>query len=172
MWQGQGVTTPSELRSLASTFLGTPVSAAAVVACDVSVFIRAAGGSAASSAADAVGLGDSAVVDGVTTAAGMRMAQEAAAQAQGLTGAMLIAITDERIVLLDWDGNSARGTGPSRELASFAKADTRIEASTFGATRKVALVGPDRTVHFSAGVGWLSSGKAASKEVLKALDAL
>lgn len=163
------MTSAAELREIAATSLGVPVAAAGVFAADVSLLTRAAGGAAAAQAADALGLGTSAAADGVAAAAGMQMAQEAGARAEGLTGVMLVAVTQRDIVLMDWQGNSAAGSGTTRVLASFPREGTRVEESKLGATRKVTLTGPDRTVTISGGMGLLSSGKQGKRDVLEAL---
>jgi hypothetical protein len=164
------MTTAAELREDASAFLGTDVQAAGIFAADVSIAVRAAGGAAAATAADAVGVGDSPMADGVAAAAGMRMAQEAGAAAQGLTGVMLVAVTADAVVLMDWNGNSAAGAGPTKVLASFNRAQTTVSATKLGATHKVTLTGPEREATISAGLGLLSSGKEGKRDVLKALD--
>lgn len=164
------MTSAAELREFAETFLNTAVQAAGIFAAEVSILKRAAGGAAASSAADAVGLGDSPWVDGVTAAAGMRMAQEAGAAAEGLSAVMLVAVTPEAVVLMDWHGTSASGTGPTKVLASFPRAQTKVSEKRVGATHKVTLTSPDRTATISGSIGLLSSGKEGKRDVLKALD--
>lgn len=163
------MTTAAELRHAASSFLDTPVTAAGVFAADVSVLKRAAGGAAAALAADAVGIGDTPLADGLAASAGMRMAQAAGAAAEGLSAVMLVAVTPAEIVLMDWHGTAASGTGPTTVLALFARARTQISETKFGATRKVTLVGPDRTATISGTLGLLSSGREGKHDVLRAL---
>lgn len=163
------VTTAAELREAAGTFLGKPVAAAGVFAAEVSLLKRAAGGAAASTAADTLGLADSPLAGGMAAAAGMRMAQEAGAAAEGLSAVMLVAVTDDAVVLMDWHGTSASGTGPTKVLASFARPDTRISSSRMGATRKVTLANSDREATISGSLGLLSSGKQGKHDVLRAL---
>jgi hypothetical protein len=165
------VTSAAELREAAATYLGTPVEAAGIFAADVSIVARAAGGAAASAAADAVGLGDAPLAEGLAAAAGMRMAQEAGAAAQGLTGVMLVAVTTDDIVLMDWHGTSASGTGPTEVLVSFNRAVTQISAHNVGATKKVTLTDSTRQAKISGSVGLLSSGKEGKRDVLRALHA-
>ena len=163
------MTRPEELREMAASQLHVPVEAAGVFAADVSILARAAGGAAASAAADALGVGDAPLADGVAAAAGMRMAQEAGARAEGLSGVMLVAVTQTHVALLEWKGNSAAGTTTGVVLARFARQSTRIEGSHMGATCKVSLTDAHRTAKISGGVGFLSSGKQGKRAVLAAL---
>lgn len=45
---------------------------------------------------------------------------------------------------VDWNGNSAAGSGPTKVLASFDRATAEVSATTFGATSKVTLTGYTR----------------------------
>lgn len=97
------------------------------------------------------------------------MAQEAGAAAEGLTGVMLVAVTADAVVLMDWHGTSASGTGPTKVLASFARAETQISGHRLGATHKVTLTSPEREATISGSMGLLSSGKEGKHDVLEAL---
>ena len=165
------MTTAGELRAAAAAFLGVDVQAAGIFAAEVSIWKRAAGGAAASTAADTLGLGGSPMVDGVAAAAGMRIAQEAGAAAEGLSAVMLVAVTSDAIVLMDWHGNSASGTGPTKVLATFARAVTLVSFTRMGATHKVTLTSPERAATISGSLGLLSSGKEGKRDVLAALGA-
>lgn len=165
------MTTAGELRAAAAAFLGVEVQAAGIFAAEVSIWKRAAGGAAASTAADSMGLGGAPMADGVAAAAGMRLAQEAGAAAEGLSAVMLVGVTSDAIVLMDWHGTSASGTGPTQVLATFARAETQVSSARIGATHKVTITGPDRTATISGSLGLLSSGKEGKRDVLAALGA-
>jgi hypothetical protein len=82
---------------------------------------------------------------------------------------MLVAVTADAVVLMDWHGTSASGTGPTKVLAAFPLADTKITGHRLGATHKVTLAGPNREATISGGLGLLSSGKEGKLEVLDVL---
>ena len=85
------------------------------------------------------GLGDvlleSPLAGAVGGATAMHAARSASAASQGLTVRMLIAVTSERIRVLDW----VTGSGPTRELLSFDRTDTQVTISKLGLSRHVEL---------------------------------
>ena len=78
---------------------------------------------------------DSPLAGAVGGAAGMHAARSALAASQGLTVRMLVAVTPERIRVLDWE----TGSGPTKELVSFNRSSTEVKISKFGLSRHVEL---------------------------------
>jgi len=176
------MTSTDDLRSRSASFLGAPVEAAGIFSAGSAIaasIVGAVGGATVAevsqrafeeAATDAV-VGEVAggVIDATVTVAGMRAAREVAAAAEGLTPVLLVAVTADRIVLMDWDGTSASGTGPTRELVSFARAGTSITFGRIGVNRKVTFDDGAKTTSITGALGWLSSGKDGKRAVLAAL---
>lgn len=101
--------------------------------------------------------------------AGIHAAKEVAAAAEGLTPVILVAITDDEFVIMDWHGNSASGTGPTRRLVAFNKEKTTLEFGKIGANRTVTFNDGTKRVAISGALGLLSSGKASKRKVLQIL---
>lgn len=165
------MTKTADLRDAATQLVGADVVAAGVFSCDVGVLPLGAGAAGGAVAADAVGMTNPAL-EGVGAVAGMHAAHEVAARAQGLTGIMLIAVTSNDVVLMDWNGNAAWGTGPTRELARFSRKTTEMTAGRRGVNRLVTLQDGQREAKISGSLGWLSSGKQGKRDVLAALGLL
>jgi len=176
------VTTALELRSLSAAFLGTDVEAAGIFSAGSAIgasIVGAVGGATVAEVAmhqteeivtDQV-VGDIAggLISGASAVAGMHVAREAAAAAEGLTPVLLVALTADRIVLMDWHGNSASGTGPTRELVSFPRSTTQITFGRIGVNRKVTFDDGVKTSAITGALGWLSSGKEGKRDVLRGL---
>ena len=176
------MTTALELRSLSAAFLGVDVEAAGIFSAGSAIgasIVGAVGGATVAEVAmhqteelvtDQV-VGDIAggLISGVSAVAGMHVAREAAAAAEGLTPVLLIALTSDRIVLLDWHGSAASGTGPTRELISFPRATTQMTFGRVGANRKVTFDDGVKTTSITGALGWLSSGKEGKRDVLRGL---
>lgn len=109
------------------------------------------------------------MVAGASAVAGMHVAREAAASAEGLTPVLLVAVTDDRCVIMDWDGDAGSGDGPHRVLFSFVLADSTLSYDRIGVNRKVTITDAERSVSFTGALGLLSSGKEGKRDVLKAL---
>lgn len=165
------MTDAARLRANASDLLQVPVDAAGVFACDVGMTTLVAGTVVGSVVPEALGVG-SPLLDGVGAVAGRHLAHDSRARSQGLTGIMLVAVTGTDIVLMDWNGNAGWGTGPTRVLASFDRTSTVISTGRRGANRLVTLHGVEREAKISGALGWLSSGKAGKRDVLRAIGAL
>jgi len=176
------VTTALELRSLSAAFLGTDVEAAGIFSAGSAIgasIVGAVGGATVAEVAmhqteefvtDQV-VGDIAggLISGASAVAGIHVAREAAAAAEGLTPVLLVALTADRIVLMDWHGNSASGTGPTRELVSFPRSTTQITFGRIGVNRKVTFDDGVKTSAITGALGWLSSGKEGKRDVLRGL---
>jgi len=176
------VTTALELRSLSAAFLGTDVEAAGIFSAGSAIgasIVGAVGGATVAEVAmhqteefvtDQV-VGDIAggLISGASAVAGIHVAREAAAAAEGLTPVLLVALTADRIVLMDWHGNSASGTGPTRELVSFPRSTTQITFGRIGVNRKVTFDDGVKTSAITGAFSWLSSGKEGKRDVLRGL---
>ena len=176
------MTTALELRSLSAAFLGTDVEAAGIFSAGSAIgasIVGAVGGATVAEVAmhqteefvtDQV-VGDIAggLISGASAVAGIHVAREAAAAAEGLTPVLLVALTADRIVLIDWHGNSASGTGPTRELVSFPRSTTQITFGRIGVNRKVTFDDGVKTSAITGALGWLSSGKEGKRDVLRGL---
>ena len=176
------MTTALELRSLSAAFLGTDVEAAGIFSAGSAIgasIVGAVGGATVAEVAmhqtevfvtDQV-VGDIAggLISGASAVAGIHVAREAAAAAEGLTPVLLVALTADRIVLMDWHGNSASGTGPTRELVSFPRSTTQITFGRIGVNRKVTFDDVVKTSAITGALGWLSSGKEGKRDVLRGL---
>ena len=112
---------------------------------------------------------DNPLAGAVGGAAGMHATRSALAASQGLTVRMLVAVTPERIRLLDWE----TGSGPTRELVSFTRASTEVKISKFGLSRHVELHDPasGRSLTLSGSTAPFASESKGDKAVLRELSA-
>ena len=184
------MTTVTELRDAASTFLGEPVLAAGIFSAGSAIaasIVGSLGGATVaevateqakeagigtvvdSVAGEAVGAVVDGVVSGAAAVAGMHTAREAAAAAEGLTPVLIVMVTERRYVIGDWQGNAASGTGPTRILAEFDRARTTLTYDKVGANRFVTFDDGTKSVRISGALGLLSSGKEGKRAVLQAL---
>lgn len=176
------MTTAIELRALSTGFLGVDVEAAGIFSAGSAIAASIAGAVGGTTVAEiamhqteefvtdqAVGEVAGSVLSGASAVAGMHVAREAAAAAEGLTPVLLVALTPDRIVLMDWHGNSASGTGPTRELVSFPRSTTQLTFGRIGANRKVTFDDGVKTTSITGALGWLSSGKEGKRDVLRGL---
>jgi hypothetical protein len=168
------MTAEADLIQRSSQLLGVPVKAAGTFSAGSAIAASIAGGAAGAAIGDAaadgvVGELAGGLVAGASAVAGMHAAREVAAAAEGLTPVVLVAVTDDRCVIMDWDGDSGSGTGPTRTLFSFDLASSTITYGEIGVNRKVTLHDDHNTVSFTGALGLLSSGKEGKRDVLKAL---
>ena len=179
------MTTSLELRALSAGFLGVDVEAAGIFSAGSAIgasIIGAVGGATVAEVAmhqteefvsdQVVGEVAGGVLSGTSAVAGMQVAREAAAAAEGLTPVLLVALTSDRIVLMDWHGNSASGTGPTRELVSFPRSTTQLTFGRIGANRKLTFDDGVKTTSITGALGWLSSGKEGKRDVLRGLGGM
>ena len=68
-------------------------------------------------------------------AAGLHASRSTRAASKGVTVRMLVAVTAERIRVLDW----ATGSGPTKELLCFDRSCTDVKITKFGLSRHVEL---------------------------------
>lgn len=180
------MTTTAELRERAAGLLGEPVEAAGIFSAGSAIaasIAGAAGGTTVSEIAmhdageivvdevaeSAGGAVVSGAVEAASVIAGMHVAREVAAAGEGLTPVLLVAVTRTRIALMDWTGNSASGTGPTRILAEFPREATHVTFDRIGVNRKVTLDDGRSVASITGALGWLSSGKEGKRDVLRAL---
>lgn len=105
-------------------------------------------------------------VDGLAGAAAIRVSREAVAASRHLTSRLLVAVSEEDIFVLDWDGTKA-----SEILVDFKRARTNVTVSKFGASRRVHLMDTQSggQLEITGSTGFLSSESAADKLVLALL---
>lgn len=180
------MTSEAELVDRASSFLKVPVRHAGIFSAGsaISASIAGAAGGATVGEIIAHGIEEGAIEEGVSSAlgnaaggvvagasavAGARAAREVAAAAEGMTPAVLVALTDTSCVILDWQGDAGSGTGPTRVLHSLVLADTELEFGRIGVNRKVTMSDGHTIVSFTGALGLLSSGKEGKRDVLRAL---
>jgi len=78
---------------------------------------------------------DSPLAGAVGGAAAMHASRSAVAASKGLTGRMLVAVTSERVRVLDW----VTGSGPTTELLAFDRSSTEVTITKFGLSRRLEL---------------------------------
>lgn len=180
------MTSEADLIRRSADFLGVPVRAAGNFSAGSAIAASIAGAVGGSTVGDIVvhqaeeALTEQAVesiagdvagglVTGAATVAGMHAAREVAASAEGLTPVLLVAVTDDRCVIMDWDGDAGSGDGPHRILYSFLLADATLEFDRIGVNRKVTISDASASVSFTGALGLLSSGKEGKHDVLHLL---
>lgn len=161
-----------------ATLLGVPVTAAGLFVIDIGRIKPTAGGVAGAVAADA-GLSafgfDDPITQGLAAGAGFGAGQhavyQASADAAGLTPVMVLAITADEYVLMDWNGNLRSGTGPTKVFARFSRAAAKVTASKSGVTHRVVLTQDDVEAKIQCNLGLLAPGKKELRAVLAELGA-
>lgn len=111
---------------------------------------------------------DNPLASGVGGAAALHATRSALAASQGVTVRMLVAVTPERIRVLDW----MTGSGPSRELLSFDRSSTDVTITKFGLSRHVELRDSetDQSLVLTGSTAPFASESKGDKAVLKALS--
>lgn len=111
-------------------------------------------------------LGDA--MEAVENVTAMNAVQAMDAERDGLTVRMLVAVTDSRIYLLDWQ----TGSGPTRILKTLGRATTDVTVEHFGLSRRVELVdhSTGEDVHIVGAAAFFSPEAAGDKAVLALLD--
>jgi hypothetical protein len=122
---------PATLTAKANSVLGAsePFVAVGIFGLQDNYLALAAGGSFGNAVAGGV------IGGAIGNAAGMQLGRELNAQAKGVSVRMLVAVTPTRIHVLDW----VTGSGPTRELRSFDRANTDVEVKKFGLSRHLHL---------------------------------
>jgi hypothetical protein len=148
---------PVDLISKATTILGTEPRVLAV----------GMGTAAGAGLGDAI-LGNP-LAGAVGGAAAMHATRSSLAASQEVTVRMLVAVTSERIGVLDW----VTGSGPTEELLSFDRSSTDVKISKFGLSRHVELrdSATGQTLALSGSTAPFVSESKGDKAVLKALSA-
>jgi hypothetical protein len=163
------VNDPSELIGKAAGILGTEqaVIAAGIFGLKDDYLAVGLGAAAGGSIGDA--LLDNPLAGGVGAAAGMHATRAAIADSKGLTIRMLVAVTPERIRVLDWQ----TGSGPTKELLSFDRSSTDVKITKFGLSRHVELndAASGRSLVLSGTTAPFSAESKGDKAVMKELAA-
>lgn len=159
------MTDPQVVTAAASRFLGMPVEAAAVFGLQT-LPEAMLGATAGGLAGDLLSPDSSGLGGAVGAAAGAAAARQAAASSEGLAVRMVLAVTEDAFVLLDWSGDAC-----SREFMRFDRSTAHVTVSKFGLERHVRLTDPSGTpnVELSGSTSFLSSESKADKIVLSLL---
>lgn len=176
------MTNAADLCARAEEVLKTPVLAAGIFSSEGMIgasIIGAVAGTTIAEAAthvaedvvsDAVlGTAGSGVADAAGALVGMHAAREHVAADHGMTPVILVAVTADRISLMDWNGDAGSGSGPTRELAGFTRNTTTVTFGKVGVNHTVTLDDGEKHTMFTGALGLLSSGKEGKRSVLKAL---
>jgi hypothetical protein len=101
-------------------------------------------------------------------AAGLHASRSARAASKGVTVRMLVAVTAERIRVLDW----VTGSGPTKELLCFDRSCTDVKITKFGLSRHVALsdAGSGHSLVLTGSTAPFASESKGDKAVLGALS--
>jgi hypothetical protein len=164
------------LRKDSADLLGTEVTAAGLFVIDIGWVKPAAGGLAGALAGDvaatAIGL-DGGLAEGLTEGAahvaGKHAVYQGAADAAGITPVMVLAVTSDEFVLMDWLGNVRSGTGPTTVFARFPRATSSVTSTQSGPTRRIVLTEGDVEARIQCTLGLFAPGKAEMRQVLVAL---
>jgi hypothetical protein len=115
---------------------------------------------------DEAGVG-SALGSGIGGGLGAFAATKAAAEAQGVTLQLIVAVTDSAIHVLNRDTGGRLRT----EVASFPRATAQVAVESFGLSRHLTLTDPSTgaTLHLHGSVSWLAAQSAGDKLVLALL---
>jgi len=163
------VNDPSELIGKATAIVGTDQQVIAAGIFGLKDDYKAVGLGTVAGASVSDVLLDSPLAGAVGGAAGMHAARTALAASQGLTVRMLVAITPERIRVLDWE----TGAGPTKELVSFNRSSTEVKISKFGLSRHVELhdSSSGKSLALSGSTAPFASESKGDKAVLNELSA-
>ena len=156
--------------------LGVPVTAAGLFVIDIGRIKPTAGGIAGAVAADA-GLSafgiDDPITQGLAAGAGFGVGQHAVYQASaenaGVTPVMVLAVTADEYVLMDWNGNLRSGSGPTKVFARFSRTLATATSSKSGVTHRVVLIQEDVEAKIQCNLGLLAPGKKELRAVLAEL---
>ncbi|WP_382304026.1 hypothetical protein [Herbiconiux sp. UC225_62] len=128
-----------------------------------------AAGSAGAVASGVPGLPgvDDALAAGVGSGFGAFVATKAAAEAQGVTVQLIVAITDRTIHVLNRDTGGRLRT----EVASFARATTKVTIEKVGLSRHLSLTdtATGDSIELHGSVSWISAQSKGDKLVLDLL---
>ncbi|MEX2106933.1 MAG: hypothetical protein WD810_08555 [Solirubrobacterales bacterium] len=107
---------------------------------------------------------------GLGAAASIEMSRRKNAEAQGVSVRMLVAVTDRSIHLMSMH---AVGGDPRELLMSFDRADTEVEVSRFGLSKRLKLTDPKSGQHIglTGNTARFAYGAKGDKTVFDALGA-
>ncbi len=105
---------------------------------------------------------------GLGAGAGIAISREQNAEAQGVTVRMLLAVTERSIHLMSMH---AIGGGPKKLLMSFDRAETKVETSRFGLSRRLELTEEKTGQHIglTGNTAHFTYGAKGDKTVFEAL---
>ena len=127
------------LTRAASAALGTEIEAAGIFGLQDLMWAQMAGNTLGALGGDALAPDGAAALGAIGTVVGGRIAKEEAARALGMTLQLLVAVTEEHVVVLNWETGDHAG----REVMRFARADARVSVTGFGLSRIVTIAAPD-----------------------------
>lgn len=124
------------------------------------------GGLAAGAIADELPGG--ALTEGAAAGAAIHVTRQVVAESKGVTVRMLVAVTDQQIVLF---ALNSTGSTPQRELMRFNRATTECEISKFGASRHLKLTdkAAGQEIGLTGSAAFFSSYAEGAKAVLAAI---
>jgi hypothetical protein len=159
----------NDLIGKATIIIGTeqPIIAAGIFGLKDDCAAVGLGTAAGASLGDAIA--DNPLASAVGGVAAMHATRSALAASQGLTVRMLVVVTPERILLLDWE----TGSGPTKELLSFDRSSTVVKITKFGLSRHVELrdSATGQSLALSGSTAPFASESKGDKAVLKELSA-
>jgi hypothetical protein len=82
---------------------------------------------------------------------------------------MVLAVTADEIVLMDWQGNVRSGTGPTTVFARFPRATATVTSTRSGPEWRIVLSQGDVEARIQCNLGLLAPGKTEQHAVLAAL---
>jgi hypothetical protein len=92
------------------------------------------------------------------------------AKKNGLTPIMIVAVTKNRIYLLDWKGNHNKGTGPTEILAEFNRSEAKIKNHTRALVHHTIEIKEDgNSCKIECNLGATHSNKQMNREVIDLL---
>jgi hypothetical protein len=108
---------------------------------------------------------------GLATGAGtQQLMKHHDAKKNGLTPIMIVAVTKNKIYLLDWKGNHNKGTGPTEILAEFNRSEAKIKNHTRALVHHTIEIKEDgNSCKIECNLGATHSNKQMNREVIDLL---
>lgn len=156
------------VRAASEALDGTRVEAAGIFGLQELIYAQIAGGTLGVLAGDLLAP-DAMGAGALGAAAGGRLAKEEAARRLGMTLQLLVAVTAEHVVVLNWESGDRAG----REVVRMARSSTTTKVSGFGLSKIVTLHddATDTTITLHATVAGFRPQSGPDKDVLRALAA-
>lgn len=159
---------PVELIGKAKAVLGSEVVVLAAGIFGLKDDYLANGLATAGGAVAADTLLDNPIAGAVGGAATLHAARSSRASSKGLTVQMLLVVTSETVLVLDW----VLGSGPTTELMRFDRSRTEVSITKFGLSRHLTLDDPTtgRSLALTGSTAPFSSAAKGDKAVLSVLS--